>query len=262
MSRPNVIELGEGRDLTRIAILYEDRSVLAIDKPAGWMLVPFNWQSTQRNLPAALTSSIHAGDFWARSRNLKFLRNVHRLDGETTGILLLAKSIGAVRPYSDLFRSRRMRKTYLVVVQGQVKRPSWTCNAPLAKDPKRIGRMRVTSREGQAAETRFRVLGQTGENTLLEARPITGRTHQIRVHLLQAGHPVLGDELYGPELGPTAQLRRKRSSFPMALRAVHLEYPDPFLKKTIRIQASADAFLRQFGYPPDSWCAKPSKPPR
>src|SRR5262249_26895261 len=107
MAKPNHIELPTGE---RIPILYEDRSVVAVDKPRGWMLVPSSWQKTNRNLQMALTSSIAAGDFWARSRNLKFLRFVHRLDADTTGILLLAKSPGAVDAFGDLFEDRRMEK--------------------------------------------------------------------------------------------------------------------------------------------------------
>jgi 23S rRNA-/tRNA-specific pseudouridylate synthase len=98
VAKPNRIELP---GVEPIPILYEDRSVIAIDKPGGWMLVPFSWQKTSRNLQTALASSIAAGDFWARSRNLKQLRFVHRLDAETSGVLLLAKSQGALRAYSD-----------------------------------------------------------------------------------------------------------------------------------------------------------------
>src|SRR5215831_4719315 len=115
MPKPSDIELGTGE---RIPILYEDRSIMAIDKPRGWMLVPFSWQRTNRNLQAALTSSIAAGDFWARSRGLRFLRFVHRLDAETTGILLLGKSQGAVESYGELFEGRNIEKVYLAVVQG------------------------------------------------------------------------------------------------------------------------------------------------
>jgi 23S rRNA-/tRNA-specific pseudouridylate synthase len=102
VAKPSVIELPTAE---MIPILHEDRSVLAIDKPPGWMLVPFSWQKTSRNLQAALVSSIAAGDFWARSRNLKFLRFVHRLDADTTGILLFARSQGALRAYGDLFKT-------------------------------------------------------------------------------------------------------------------------------------------------------------
>src|ERR1044071_6733137 len=131
MAKSNVIELP---GVEPIPILYEDRSVLAIDKPRGWMLVPFSWQKTNRNLQAAITSSIAAGDFWARSRNLKFLRFVHRLDADTTGVLLFAKSPGAVRTYGDLFESRKMEKIYLAAVRGVPKQTQWTCRLKLGRD--------------------------------------------------------------------------------------------------------------------------------
>src|SRR2546426_5345735 len=115
MAKTNCIELPTGE---RIPILYEDRSVIAIDKPRGWMLVPFSWQKTDRNLQAALTSSIAAKDFWARSRSLKYLRFVHRLDAGTTGILLLAKSPGGVTTYRPLFERREKEKKHLAVFQS------------------------------------------------------------------------------------------------------------------------------------------------
>ena len=124
MAKPNFIELP---GVPPIPILYEDRSVLAIDKPRGWMLVPHSWQRTNWNLQAAIVSSIGAGDFWARSRGLKFLKFVHRLDADTTGILLFAKSQGAVESYSALFESRRMEKIYLAVTSGVPKETEWTC---------------------------------------------------------------------------------------------------------------------------------------
>src|SRR5438128_9176077 len=114
MAKPQQIELGDG---TIIPILYEDRSVLAIDKPAGWLLIPTSWERTARNLQLAIESSIAAGDFWAKSRNLKFLRFVHRLDAETTGVLLLGKSAGAMPVYSQLFEGREVEKVYLAVVE-------------------------------------------------------------------------------------------------------------------------------------------------
>src|ERR1043165_3007977 len=119
MARPNSIQLG---DEVSIPILYEDRAVLAIDKPAGWMLVPYNWDRTGRNLQLAISSSISGGEYWARSRGIKFLNHIHRLDAETTGILLFAKSLGALKTCSDLFESRRMNKRYLAVVRGNPKK--------------------------------------------------------------------------------------------------------------------------------------------
>jgi RluA family pseudouridine synthase len=248
MPRTPFVDLGYGRDRARIPILYEDTAVLAIDKPAGWLLVPFSWQRTQRNLQAAITSSISGGEFWARSRGLKFLRFVHRLDGDTTGVLLFVKSLGAVDTYAELFESRQMRKTYLAVVRGVPRNSSWTCRAKLSPDPQHNGRMRVDSRHGKDAETGFSVLQSVGDRTLIEANPLTGRTHQIRIHLRESGVPVMGDPLYGPPVEDTlAGLRRR---FPLGLRAIRLTYSDPFRHRPVDIQAPADRFLRAFGFVP------------
>jgi RluA family pseudouridine synthase len=233
----------------RIPILYEDRSVLAIDKPRGWMLVPVSWQKTSRNLQAAINSSIAARDFWARSRNLKYLRYVHRLDADTSGVMLFAKSPGALESYSELFESRQMEKVYLAVVRGVPKETGWTCKLKLAQDSKRIGSMKVDARDGKEAETRFRVLqtrfksevrSPKPESSLIEARPLTGRTHQIRVHLAESGHPIVGDELYG-RAGEKANL---------ALRAVELAYTDPFTRRRVVITSPTRDFCREYGFEP------------
>lgn len=253
-------------------ILYEDRAVLAIDKPRSWMLVPFTWQRTNRNLQTAIMSSIQAGDYWAKSRSLKFLRYVHRLDAETTGILLFAKSQGAVEAYGDLFESRQMHKTYLAVSAGVPKENEWTCRLKLAQDERKFGRMKVDAITGKESETHFKVLQVINQNsvggavdpskksgvapksaieriqsrnpladaarTLIEANPVTGRTHQIRVHLAESGCPVFSDELYGRRL-----LRTE-----MGLRAVRLTFADPFTRKLIDIRAPMEKFCREYGF--------------
>lgn len=236
VAKPRNIELPDSED---IPILYEDRSVLAIDKPAGWMLVPYSWQKTNRNLQAAITSSIAAGDFWARSRNLRFLRFIHRLDGDTTGVLLLGKSPGAVRTIGELFESRRMQKRYLAVTLGIPERDQWECKLPIGPDPSQIGRMRVDSRDGKAAQTAFRVVMKdpARKQALLEALPYTGRTHQIRVHLAVSKTPVLNDPFYGI-----------KGDGLLALRAAELSYTDPFTRRAVHIRASESGFMAQFGF--------------
>ena len=282
MAKPNSIELP---GIPPIPILYEDRAVLAIDKPRNWMLVPFNWQRTNRNLQAAIVSSIAAGDYWAKSRSLKFLRYVHRLDAETTGILLFAKSQGAVEAYGDLFESRRMEKTYLAVSGEVPKENEWTCRLALAQDEKRFGRMKVDDIDGKESETHFKVLQildggasklaataipkadlasirsnethaefkarkleiekklrqltpKASPKALVEAHPLTGRTHQIRVHMAESGCPVFADEIYGQRPPHTE----------MGLRAVRLCFADPFTRKPVDIRAPIDKFCREYGF--------------
>jgi 23S rRNA pseudouridine1911/1915/1917 synthase len=236
MAKPNFIELP---GCEPIPILYEDRSVLAIDKPRGWMLVPDSWRETNWNLQAAIDSSMRADDFWARSRNLTYLRHVHRLDAETSGVLLFAKSDGAMPVLSDLFESRRTEKNYLAVVEGVPREKEWTCELPLGLDPKKFGRMRVDRTEdGREAETHFRVLQSNARFTLIEAVPRTGRMHQIRVHLAESGCPIVSDNLYGRQTG----------KLEFGLRAVRLAYNDPFTKKRVEIHAPVKYFLRDYDF--------------
>jgi 23S rRNA pseudouridine1911/1915/1917 synthase len=237
VAKPDCIELPSGE---KIHILYEDRAVMAIDKPRGWALVPFSWQKTKHNLQAALVSSIGARDFWAKSRGLKFLRFVHRLDAPTTGILLLAKSPGAVTSYGELFESRQMEKNYLAVVHGAPKSKQWVCRARIGPDPARIGRMCVDERHGKEAETEFRVVQVRGETALIEAHPFTGRTHQIRLHLADCRYPVVGDDLYG-------RLPVRKHAH-LGLRAVGLAYKDPFNGKRVEIRAPVEEFVREFRF--------------
>jgi len=233
MARPNCIQLFKEEP---IPILYEDRSILAIDKPAGWMLVPFSWQRTNRNLQAAIQSSIGAGHFWARSRNIRFLKYIHRLDAETTGILLFGKSQGALDSYGELFETRSVEKVYLAVTDAEPKQPAWTCRLKLRPHPEQHGLMRV-DKQGKEAETAFRVVASANGLHLVEARPVTGRQHQIRIHMAESGCPIVADELYGH---PEDAL--------MGLRAVGLALCDPFTRKPVAIRAPAAGFLEYFGF--------------
>lgn len=252
MPKPPFIELP---DAAPIPILFEDRSVIAIDKPAGWMLVPHSWQRTGWNLQAAIASSLAAGHYWARSRNLKFLRYVHRLDADTSGVLLFGRSFGAVETYGGLFETRQMEKRYFAIVHGKPRDAEWTCQLPLGSDPQAIGRVRVDEREGKDCETFFRVLRTKGNYALVEAHPLTGRQHQIRVHLNASGHGILGDPLYGPSAEEMPYTRP-----PLALRSVELAYRDPFTKRPVRILAPTEAWLKTYGWTEREEKAAPQPP--
>jgi 23S rRNA pseudouridine1911/1915/1917 synthase len=240
LPKPAFIRIG---DSLEIPILHEDRSVLAIDKPAGWMLAPSDWDRTGRNLQLAISSSIQGGEYWARSRNLKFLRFVHRLDAETTGVILFAKTQTAIPVLSRLFETRQVEKIYFAVVSGAPSKNEWSCDAPLAQHPAQRGKMRV-DKTGKPSETRFTVIQRSEKKSLIKAVPLTGRTHQIRVHLRESGFPILGDVAYGGA-------RINSAEFPLALRAAELHYRDPFSRKAVRITAPMENFLAAFAFESD-----------
>jgi RluA family pseudouridine synthase len=241
----------------RIPILHEDRNVLAIDKPEGWMLAPVMWQNTSRNLAAALSSSLNAGDFWASSRGLKFIRFVHRLDADTSGVLLLVKAPGAMPAYTELFEDRKVEKVYLAVVQGVPEVEAWKCRLRLAPVPERAGRMQINNAQGKDAETLFRVVETRADRALVMCWPLTGRTHQIRLHLLAAGHPIIGDELYGQV--PTTNEEKVETK--LALRAIQIGYRDPFTATPVVIKADTAAFVKLHGFNPDSELLRNTAPP-
>jgi 23S rRNA-/tRNA-specific pseudouridylate synthase len=132
-----------------------------------------------------------------------------------------------------------MEKIYLAVVEGVPREQEWICELPLGSDPKQFGRMRVDrTAEGKEAETHFRVLLSSERFTLIEASPLTGRTHQIRVHLAESGNPIMCDEIYG----------RVEKGFRLGLRAVRLAYQDTFTRRPVTILAPVESFLQEFGF--------------
>ena len=144
-----------------------------------------------------------------------------------------------MRAMGEMFESRRMEKTYLAVVEGVPREKEWTRDLPLGPDPENFGRMRVDhSEEGRESETHFRVLQSNERFTLIEASPLTGRTHQIRVHLAESGSPIVCDELYG----------RVQKGYRLGLRAVRLAYQDTFTRRPVNIIAPAEFFLKEYGF--------------
>ncbi|MAE76658.1 MAG: RNA pseudouridine synthase [Planctomycetes bacterium] len=196
---PPRVDAPEGPELdaaNEFAIVYEDAWLVAIDKPAGLTVHP-----SGRRLSGTLINHLHA-----RYRSVDdpdrdvVPRLCHRLDRETSGLILVAKNERAHAHVRMQFEALTVRKTYLAVVEGSVADDEGRIDTPLGPDSKSAIRLKIGVRsDGLSAITRFKVLQRAEDLSLVECFPETGRQHQIRVHLASIGHPIVGDKLYGPD---------------------------------------------------------------
>jgi tRNA pseudouridine32 synthase / 23S rRNA pseudouridine746 synthase len=208
------------RPVLDMTLLYQDDDMLAVDKPAGLRAVP--GRGEDKRDCAALRVQAHAGDALV----------VHRLDEATSGVLLFARGKAVQRALSIAFAERRVAKQYEAIVQGCVSGEQGEIDLPLAADWPNRPRQQVDRVNGKPSLTRWRVLARddAAGTTRLRLEPVTGRSHQLRVHLAAIGHPIVGDALYG---GASAERLMLHA---MSLRLLHprdgamlaIESPLPF----------------------------------
>jgi 23S rRNA pseudouridine1911/1915/1917 synthase len=173
-------------------IVFEDDWLAVIDKPAGLVVHP-----AAGHADGTLADMLRArGTTWSLLGGAERPGIVHRLDRDTSGLLVVAKSEAAHRALAHQLRDRTLGRTYTAIVHGGFRETTGTIDAPLARDPRNRKRMAVVD-SGRSAVTDFRVAERIGKLTVLEVQLRTGRTHQIRVHLAYIRHPVVGDVVYG-----------------------------------------------------------------
>ncbi len=168
---------------------YQDEWLLVVDKPAGMVVHPAKGHRSGTLVNALAGRGISGGEDFRPGI-------VHRLDRDTSGLMMVAKSPAVHRRLQEMIRGREVDRRYLALVHGDLANPTGTIEAPIGRDPIRRKTMTVGGSGSRSAVTHFRALERLGDFTLIEARLETGRTHQIRVHFLAIGHPVAGDPVY------------------------------------------------------------------
>lgn len=219
-------------------ILYEDESLLAVNKPAGMVVHPAPGHTSGTFVHALLAHC--GGSLPCLDRPGEALRPgiVHRLDKETSGVLIAAKTVLAHQKLVAMFAERQMDKEYLAITCGAP--PTGIVHQPIGRHPTRRKEMTVHA-GGKDAMSDIRRVALTGALSLVSVRPKTGRTHQIRVHLQHLGHPILGDSVYG-------SLKMNRDLMPprLMLHSYRLHFVHPFTKEPLQILAPLPEDFKTF----------------
>jgi 23S rRNA pseudouridine1911/1915/1917 synthase len=235
-----------------LAILYEDDDVVVVNKPAGMIVHVGAGKAAQRG--TLVNALLHRYRQLAAGGGALRPGIVHRLDKETSGAVVIARSDAAHRSLAEQFHRRAVKKTYLTLVHGRLKSDSGMVELPVARDLHRRTRMTTRRREGRAALTRWRALLRIESGaraartafTLAEVDLLTGRTHQIRVHFSALGHPVVGDTLYGAPAQPQAGGRHLAPLGRNFLHAARICFYHPRRGEPVEVRAPLAQELRAY----------------
>ncbi len=228
-----VIEKDEAEDLTVEAenipldIVYEDKDIIIVNKARGMVVHPAAGNPNETLVNALLW---HCGGELSGINGVIRPGIVHRLDKDTSGLMVAAKTDTAHKSLAEQIKSHTARRTYVALVHGNIVEAKGRIDAPLGRHPKDRIKMAVNMKDGKDAITHFTVLERFGNYTLVQCRLETGRTHQIRVHMAYIGHPVVNDPLYG----------YKRDAFPIEGQALHscaLDLVHPITKQAMHFEA-------------------------
>ncbi len=209
-----------------IHVLAEDDALVAIHKPAPLPMHPcgrFNRNTLQYMLQKAYAP--------------KPIRAIHRLDANTSGLVLFARNAHLASLVQPQFEHNRVEKVYLARVAGSPKEDTFACDAPISRAPGAAGSRCIDEENGLPARTEFRVLSRDGDTTLLEVRPLTGRTNQIRVHLWHLGYPVLGDPMYLPDGKLGNSMTLSPEDVQMRLHCQQMTLTHPISKAPVSFEA-------------------------
>ena len=205
-------------DNNDIQLIYADEYLLAVNKPAGLLSVPGRGTDKQDSLISRVQKAFTDALI------------VHRLDMATSGLLVLARGSAMQRRLSGLFRERLVAKFYVAIASGKMASECGEINLPIAADWQNRPRRRIDEKLGKPSLTRYRVLLRNDDKTRVALEPVTGRTHQLRVHLLAIGHPIVGDALYGEQPAERLMLHAHELDFvhPVTGRRMRLISEPPF----------------------------------
>ena len=209
----NFTELTKDVASIDLPIIYEDENVVVINKPIGVLAHSkgtFNKEGTvatwlkehySKLEPASTTKSEDSNSFWASNRP----GIVHRLDRGTSGVMICAKNEATLSHLGKQFSERNVKKTYQAIIKGELSLPAGRIDVPIERNPKKPATFRAGV-NGKVAQTDFQTLQTNEKYSLIELRPVTGRTHQLRVHLAYLKHPIVGDDFYDGEPAPRLML--------------------------------------------------------